>query len=105
MQKTTCLACGIEKDMNIKEMYPYSDDSIDTEEPVSPLFKDFECQSDTDHSDFRLVTICHKCWHRVQPDMWMSQREWESLNPITNFNDLPKSPNNQDASTNTKEVA
>lgn len=100
MQK--CLACGIEKDINSREVYPYKDDCITTEEPVQPLFE-LECQANIDHTDFRIVTICHNCFHKVQPDMWMSQGEWESLNPVTNFNDLPKLPD-KDAPKDSKET-
>jgi hypothetical protein len=96
-----CLACGIEKDMNKFEMYPYDNDGIITEEPIQPLFEDVPCQSNTDHSDFRVVTVCHECFHKVQPDMWMSQGEWESLNPITDFSNLLK----EDAPTDNKKVA
>lgn len=88
-----CLACGIEKDIRSEEIYPYEKDCIPTEIPIQPLFE-IECQSDTDNTDFRIVIICHNCYHKVQPDMWMSQGEWESLNPITNFNNLFKTYEN-----------
>lgn len=92
MSTSKCLACGIEKDIEKEEIYPYEDDSIITEEPVRPLF-DIPCQSYTDWYDFRIAIICHKCFHIVRPDMWMRQAEWEYLNPITPFNDLPKDDN------------
>ena len=91
MQKSKCLACGIEKDIREEEMYPYEEDNITTEGPIQPLLN-IECQSNTDHTDFRIVTICHNCYHKIQPDMWMSQGEWELIRPVTNFNNLPKLP-------------
>jgi hypothetical protein len=33
---------------------------------------------------------CHSCHHKVQPDMWMSESEWNSINPIISFNRLPE---------------
>ena len=44
MQK--CLSCGVEKDINSHEVYPYENDCITTEEPVQPLFE-IECQADS----------------------------------------------------------
>jgi len=85
-----CLACGVEKDMELKEIYPYPDDMITTEEPISPMF-DIDCQMDKDRSDFRIATVCFHCYHKLEPDMWISQSMWEALNPITPANDLPMS--------------
>jgi len=88
-QVEKCLSCGVEKDINSLEVYPYEGDCIITDEPVQPLI-DIECQSVIDHTDFRLASICHSCFHKVQPDMWMSAAEWKSLKPNTAFSDLPK---------------
>ena len=85
-----CLACGVEKDMEKEEVYPYPEDSLITDEPIQPLCE-LECQ--TDEGDFRIVIVCHQCFHKLQPDMWISQGMWEALNPITPTKDLPKVPN------------
>jgi hypothetical protein len=85
-----CMACGIEKDTEVKEIYPYPEDDHITDEPVPPLFEDFPCQMEGDRSDFRVVTVCHHCFHKLDPDMWISQGMWEELKPITPAKDLPK---------------
>ena len=83
--KQQCLACGVEKDASTKEVYPYPDDGFN-DEPIDPLFS-LECQS---AKGWRVVTVCHQCCHRLQPDMWISEQCWQSLNPITPFEKLPK---------------
>ena len=91
--KQQCLACGIEKDTSIKEVYPYPDDGID-DELVAPLFS-FDCQGvQGAHGveDWRVVTICHSCFHKLNPDMWINEPMWQSLNPIMPFESLPKLP-------------
>ena len=83
--KMKCLACGVEKDLSVKEMYPFPDDGVITDEPVSPLFV-IECQRKT---EWRVAIMCHACCHRLEPDMWISDRCWESLEPATPFEQLP----------------
>jgi len=85
MQKK-CLACGVEKDTSIKEVYPYPDDGI-IDEPIEPLMN-IDCQG----ADWRVATVCHECFHKLEPDMWISDRCWLALKPITPFDQLPKLP-------------
>lgn len=87
-----CQACGIEKDMDIEEYYPYSEDMITQEDKVQPLF-DLECQMDEDQSDFRVATVCFSCYHKLEPDMWINESMWKALNPIVDAKDLPDLPN------------
>jgi hypothetical protein len=84
--KQRCLACGVEKDTSVKEVYPYPDDGIITDEPIEPLMT-MDCQG---AGDWRVVTVCHACFHKLDVDMWISERCWLSLNPITPFEQLPK---------------
>lgn len=89
-----CHGCGIEKDPAVHESYPYPDDGIITNEPVEPLFH-VDCAPGSDSEPcatkqpWRTVTVCHHCFHRLSPDMWIDQRVWESINPATPFSDLP----------------
>ncbi|RBP40565.1 hypothetical protein DES53_108272 [Roseimicrobium gellanilyticum] len=82
--KVKCMACGVEKDPLKKEVHPYPEDGI-VDDPVSPLWM-LECQG----ADWRWVMVCHHCFHKLDPDMWISDRCWRSLNPITPFEKLPK---------------
>ena len=89
--KQRCLACGVEKDTSVKEVYPYPDDGIIDDEPVEPLFSDIHCQGGIGEvSDWRVVTVCHDCFHKLDVDMWISDRCWLGLNPVTPFEQLPK---------------
>ena len=83
-----CMGCGIHKDTSLKEMYPYPDDGLiaDLIDPLLPL----DCQGVEDMTDFRHVSVCHECFHKLSPDMWISENCWKSLNPIIPFNELPK---------------
>ena len=84
--KNRCLACDVEKNSEVKECYPYPEDGL-IEEPIEPLFQ-IDCQ-DQDGNEWRQVVVCHECFHRLNPDQWISRRCWESLNPITPFERLP----------------
>jgi hypothetical protein len=68
----------------VKEMYPYPDDGIIDDEPVSSLF-DLDCQG----PDWRVATVCHSCFHKLDVDMWISEHCWSSLSPIMPFEQLP----------------
>jgi hypothetical protein len=89
--KQRCLACGVEKDISAKELYPYPDDGIVDDVPIRPLFSDIHCEPSFDEvSGWRVVTVCHNCFHKLDVDMWISERCWLALNPITPFKHLPK---------------
>lgn len=83
--KQKCLACGVEKDTEIKEVYPFPEDGL-IDEPIEPLMR-VDCQGT---ADWRVVTVCHTCFHKLEVDMWISESCWRSLNPITPFEHLPK---------------
>ena len=84
--KQKCLACGVEKDTSAKEVYPYPGEDRFIDEPIDPLIT-IDCQGTR---GWRVVTVCHHCFHKLDVDMWISERCWRSLNPITPFEQLPK---------------
>lgn len=84
-----CLSCGIEKDLDKLETYPYCEDNLTNECPISPLLT-VECKGDC----WKMAIMCHECWHHLSEntqgiDMWISQSCWETLNPVTHFSSLP----------------
>jgi len=88
--KQKCQACGIEKDSGVKEVYPYPDDGIVDHEPIDPFFT-LDCQGPSIDgvTAWRSATVCHDCFHRLNPDMWISERCWQALRPVISFEQLP----------------
>ena len=88
-----CYSCGVDKDLSVKEAYPYPEDDRLTEEPISPLMV-IECSSIAKKSngerDYRVVVVCHECFHKIDPDMWIGEKCWQLLNPKVPFDRLPK---------------
>ena len=85
---TRCLACGAHKAKGAQEVYPYPADDYFDNDPIPALFE-LDCQSNETRSEFRIVTVCHECFHKLLPDMWISSDMWKELNPITPFEQLP----------------
>jgi hypothetical protein len=88
-----CYGCGIEKDMTQLETYPYPEEDRLVDEPIEPLFV-MECQAKEHLPDgswgFRAVVVCHECFHKLDPDMWIGEDTcWEPLKPVIPFNQLP----------------
>jgi hypothetical protein len=81
-----CHGCGIEKDPTALETYPYPGDNIFDEEPIEPFF-DLCCVGES--GGCRAVHVCHECFHRLDPDMWINRKMYEWLNPTTPFDELP----------------
>lgn len=85
-----CFACGTQKDLDIEVRYPYELDSLDTEDSISPLLV-IGVEGTID--GFRMILVCHECWHKLDTDggldIWISQRHYESLNPVIPFDKLP----------------
>lgn len=88
--KQRCQACGVEKDTEVKEVYPYPNDGV-TDGPIGPFFT-LDCQGPRldEISDWREAKCCHNCFHKVDADMWISLHRWQSLNPSVPFEKLPK---------------
>ncbi len=95
----SCSACGVHKDLGKLEIYPYPEDECLTESPILPLLI-IECQGKENKPnggwDFRIVVMCHECWHRLVNgpgiDMWIGESCWGFLNPSIPFDRLPGSP-------------
>ena len=83
-----CQACGIEKDMDVLEVYPFPDRLCD--EPIPPLLE-LECEGEGgfgSQNPFKVVRVCHQCFERLDPDQWISEKCWKSLNPVTPYEEL-----------------
>lgn len=86
-----CHCCSVEKDPSILEIYPFPDDGIVDDEPIPPFF-DLDVQPEGDikgGGTWKRATVCHSCFHKLEPDMWISEKIWMSMNPSTPFIDLP----------------
>jgi hypothetical protein len=83
-----CDGCGVERDPEALEVYPHPEDGI-TDEPIPPFF-DVDCQpGDADVPRvWRTVRVCHACFHRLGPDMWIDRRGWEAISPAVPFEQL-----------------
>jgi hypothetical protein len=92
-----CLGCGVEKDPAQKELYPYVADGLDCGAPISPLLA-IDCQGPripndpNRYSEFRAVLVCHSCFHKLEPDMWVTAEGWLKLNPLFPYEKLPRHP-------------
>lgn len=86
-----CQGCGVQKDPKVFETYPYPEEERLCTNPITPLFS-IDCQDYDFHGDWRIAVFCHECFHKLDPDMWISRRCWESLNPVVPFLELPLSP-------------
>ena len=47
-----------------------------------------DCQGDAD--EWRVVTLCHACFRKLDIDAWITERIWQAIEPITPFEQLPK---------------
>ncbi len=91
-----CFACGAEKDLSVKVVYPYDNDSLTQEMPIEQLLV-VECQGKENRPDgswdFRAAIMCHECFHDLSQnrgiDMWIGQECWEFLKPVIPFAKLP----------------
>ena len=80
-----CQGCGAEKDLNSREVYPYEEDRIVTDRAIVPVFY-LDCEGEDGYD--RKATVCFECFHKIDPDLWISQRCWESINPVVPFDQL-----------------
>ena len=90
-----CYGCGIEKDLSKMEVYPYPEDERLMDGPIEPMFV-VECQGEIskehpnrDRYDYRAVVICHECFKKLDPDMWIGESHWVSITPRIQFDELP----------------
>lgn len=86
-----CFGCGCEKSSDDAELYPYDDNHLVMDEPIPALFS-MDCEgrkAPGEPSDWRAVVVCHHCFHKLDPDMWIDDRGWNSINPKVRFENLP----------------
>jgi hypothetical protein len=86
-----CHGCGVEKDQTVLEVYPWAAEDEMSDEPLPPIFEKYHCQPyefGKGHQ-WKSVDMCHACFHKLLPDMWIDRRGWEAINPVTPFDQLP----------------
>ena len=89
--KMKCWGCGTEKDTSVLEVYSHPEDERLIDDPIAPLFV-IDCQPQEDKVDgkgFRVVVVCHECFHNLDVDMWIGSNCWSALNPRVPFDKLP----------------
>lgn len=88
--KMKCWGCGMNKDSDVLESYPYPEEERLTDEPIPPLFViDVQPQEKEDGDRYRIVVVCHECFHKLDVDMWIGSNCWRKLNPKIAFEKLP----------------
>lgn len=83
-----CHCCGAERDMSVKAVYPYHEQDHIVDHPIDPLM---EMDVDSSTASKRAL-MCHECFHKIGPEMWILEEHWAALNPKTAFADLPDHP-------------
>src|SRR5271154_5182881 len=92
--KIHCFGCNIEKDTQELEVSPFAEEDGLTDNPIEPFFV-IDCQGPRIPNDpekyfeFRMAVVCHTCFHRLSPDMWISKNCWEQINPTVPYGRLP----------------
>jgi hypothetical protein len=87
-----CQVCLVPKDTDKKEVYPYEEDHI-IGDPIDPLME-LDVQPDLDPQGnplglWRRIEVCHECFHKLSPDMWISEEGLRRVGCKTAFTDLP----------------
>lgn len=85
---THCHACLTKKDMMVLEKYPYQEEDHIISDPIDPLFS-IDVEPD-DGDDWRSVSLCHECFHKINADHWVSQSCLRLIECKTAFAELPK---------------
>jgi hypothetical protein len=83
-----CHICLCNKDLAIKEVYPYEEDGL-IDEPIDPIIKVDVQPEDGDEANWRIAQCCHKCFHDLNVDMWISERCLKVVGSKTPFTELP----------------
>jgi hypothetical protein len=84
-----CFGCGVEKDTEKPERYAGNLD-IRKDKDVEPLLVlDVEPWGE-DPEPWRAAVVCHSCFDRLEPDMWISSNCWHSIGPALEFRGLPE---------------
>jgi hypothetical protein len=82
-----CQGCGVDKDPAVPEVYPFPDECRLTTNPIPPFFQ-LDCQDYEGKKESKTVTVCHRCFSKLDPDMWIARGHWESINPVVPFDHL-----------------
>jgi len=90
--KTHCFGCGVEKDPSVLEISPFAKEDNLIEEPIPPLFV-LDVQG---AQEFRVAIVCHSCFHKLEPDQWISEAMWVDLNPKVPYSSLPTDAQQRD---------
>ena len=85
--RETCDGCGVVKDMDALEVHRYPEDGL-TDEPIEPIGP-LDVAPTEKGAGYRRADVCLECFHRLSPDMWISQRGWEGIGPAVPFDNLP----------------
>ena len=80
-----CMGCGVDKDLDQPEISLHAEEDGLVSFPICPLMV-LECSSP---SGWRAAVVCHECFHRLEVDMWISDRCWASIDPTVPFDQLP----------------
>jgi hypothetical protein len=84
-----CFGCDVQKDTDVLETSPYADEDGIVDYPIKPLHV-IDCEPGLmGASEWKVVVVCHECFHKLDVDMWISENCWKSLNPVVPFEKLP----------------
>ena len=84
-----CFGCGLQKDTDVLEAYPYPEEDGIVDYPIAPLHV-IDCRSGYGStSEWKVVVVCHGCMHKLAPDLWIGEDNWKSLDPVVPFEKLP----------------
>ena len=83
-----CHACLVEKDMSVREMYHPEDERL---KPIEPLLQ-LDVQpfvAENEKHGWRRVMVCHACFRKLDPDMWISDECLIKIGCKTPYDQLP----------------
>lgn len=83
-----CQGCGVEKDTTTYEVYPYPDEERFGNDPMPPLL-DVDTDLPDGKGSSRWALVCHRCYSRLDPDMWIDKKTWDAISPVTRYEDIP----------------
>jgi hypothetical protein len=89
-----CHGCGVEKDPAVLEPCRHADPEDNCGDRLVRPFVQLDCEPHDFRKDgqWKQPTVCHDCFHKLEPDMWISERCWEFINPVVPFESLPDLP-------------
>jgi hypothetical protein len=89
--KTFCMGCGVEKGLKEEELYV--GEYLINDVPIPSLMVSCVSGNEKD-TPWKKAVFCHKCFDKLEPDMWIGESCWNSLNPpFVPFEELPEHNN------------